>query len=161
MTDLRVRPTMKFIRLAYLFWLAVAVAILIYNRAVLPTPERGLDILLAVPALFIAMNMARHLRRRFTLLSIEGGRLRYESGMLSKSTRTLEVAKVQDVRVDQTLLQRIFNIGALTLETAGETGRLTMSSIDGPQQVAERILDTAHKAAGKARPGEAPGPPPK
>jgi hypothetical protein len=53
----------------------------------------------------------------------------------------LDLAKIQDVRVDQTVGQRILNLGNLTLETAGETGSLTMPNIDSPRQVADRILN--------------------
>ena len=37
-------------------------------------------------------------------------------------------------------------IGGITLETAGETGRLTMENIDNPQQVADHILALARRA---------------
>ncbi len=53
----------------------------------------------------------------------------------------MELAKVQDVRVDQTLGQRMLNIGDLSLETAGETSRIVMQSIDRPQEAADHILE--------------------
>jgi len=51
---------------------------------------------------------------------------------------------VQDVRVDQSLGQRLLQIGNLSIETAGEASRLTMENIDNPQQVADEIIDAAH-----------------
>ena len=62
--------------------------------------------------------------------------------MLSRSTRTMELSRIQDVRVDQTLLQRMIGIGTITVETAGETGRLSMANVDRPQTVADIILDS-------------------
>ena len=35
--------------------------------------------------------------------------------------------------------------GDLSIETAGESSRLTFPSIDGPQAVADRIIDASHR----------------
>jgi uncharacterized membrane protein YdbT with pleckstrin-like domain len=64
--------------------------------------------------------------------------------MASRSTRTMEIHKVQDVRVDQSLTQRLLGTGNISIETAGETSRLTLVNIDRPQYVADRILEAAH-----------------
>ena len=77
------------------------------------------------------------------MLTIAGGKMKFEQGMLSKSTRNLELAKIQDVRVDQSLGNRLLGLGDLTLETAGESGSLTIRKIDRPQQVDDQILELA------------------
>ena len=59
----------------------------------------------------------------------------------------MEIKKVQDVRVDQSLGQRILGVGDISIETAGESSRLTMVSIDRPQAVADKILEAAHQSA--------------
>jgi len=162
MADLVVRPTMKFVKISYCFWLLIGLALVVYNYGYLETPQQGPLYLLAIPGFMILWTLARHVARHFVVLSLDGGRLRYETGMLSKSTRTLEVGKVQDVRIDQSFAQRIIGIGSLTLETAGETGRLSIEDIDSPQRVADRILDVAHRAGGTppASPGGSIYPPP-
>jgi uncharacterized membrane protein YdbT with pleckstrin-like domain len=63
--------------------------------------------------------------------------------MTSKSTRTIQLSKVQDVRVDQGLMQRLFNIGNISIETAGETSRLSIPNVDDPQALADEILNRA------------------
>jgi membrane protein YdbS with pleckstrin-like domain len=97
--------------------------------------------LLGLPALAALYLAVRHIRRRLVKLTILDDRLRYEAGLLSKTTRTMELAKVQDVRVDQTVGQRMLNIGHLSLETAGETSRIVMPSVDRPHEAADRILE--------------------
>jgi len=97
----------------------------------------------AVPALAVLYLMIRHMRRRMVKLTILDDRLRYEAGFLSKTTRTMELTKVQDVRVDQTMGQRMLNIGNLSLETAGESSRIVMPSVDRPHEAADRILEYA------------------
>jgi uncharacterized membrane protein YdbT with pleckstrin-like domain len=78
-------------------------------------------------------------------MTMIGDKLRYETGMLSKSTRTIQLSKVQDVTVRQSVGQRVAGVGDLTIETAGETSRLTFSNIDGPQEMADRIIDASHR----------------
>ena len=81
------------------------------------------------------------LRRQFTKTTVSGDRLRYEAGTFSKSTRTIQLSKLQDVRVDQNLMQRMFGVGDLSLETSGETSRLTIENVDSPQNVADELLN--------------------
>jgi uncharacterized membrane protein YdbT with pleckstrin-like domain len=89
--------------------------------------------------------MSRMMRRRFTKTSITGDRLRFESGMTSKTTRNIQISKIQDVRVDQRMSQRMFNVGDLSIETAGEASRLTVHNVDGPQALADEILNRAQR----------------
>src|ERR1022692_2378099 len=51
------------------------------------------------------------LRRQFTKTTITGDRLHYETGVFAKTTRTIQLAKLQDLRVDQTFTQRMFGVG--------------------------------------------------
>jgi membrane protein YdbS with pleckstrin-like domain len=44
-------------------------------------------------------------------------------------------------------MQRIFNVGNLSLETAGEASRLTIHNVDKPQALADEILNRAQKGA--------------
>jgi uncharacterized membrane protein YdbT with pleckstrin-like domain len=76
-------------------------------------------------------------------LIIAAGKLRYETGMMSRSVRNMELAKVQNVRVDQSFMDRILDLGTISIETAGETSSLTMQGIEEPQQVANYILEAA------------------
>ena len=90
-------------------------------------------------------TLARQLRLRYTKLIIAGDKLKYETGMMSRSSRSMDLAKVQDVVVDQTFMDRILSLGTISIQTAGETSRLTMSGVENPQQVAEFILASARK----------------
>jgi membrane protein YdbS with pleckstrin-like domain len=101
-----------------------------------------------IPFVLAVFVVIRHIQRRMTKITISSERLHYETGLLSKATRTVELAKVQDVRVNQTMMQRIFNIGDASLETAGSSSHIVMHSIDRPQEVANHILDMA-RAAGR------------
>ena len=81
-----------------------------------------------LPALLLLWPLKRHLRNRLTKMTILDDRLRYETGLLSRTTRTILVSRVQDVTVHQRVGQRIFGVGDLSIETAGEASRLIWES---------------------------------
>jgi membrane protein YdbS with pleckstrin-like domain len=135
-----IRPSTKLIRAAYACWVLLAAGILALNW-VEPLVSRWM---LLTPLAGCLWTLGGHIRTRLTLLTLEGDKLRYQTGLLSKSTRTIQIAKIQDVLVEQSLSQRLLGTGNLTIETAGETSRLTVPNIDRPQQVADSILAKAH-----------------
>jgi membrane protein YdbS with pleckstrin-like domain len=92
-------------------------------------------------ALFLAAK--RHVRLQFTSLTYDGHSLKYQDGFFAKSTRMLNLTKIQDVRVDQGVMDRMLGIGTVTFETAGDSSRLVMENVDRPQEVAHRILSLA------------------
>ena len=142
MPRMRLRPSTKFVKLGYVFCLVLAVAIAVYLKSTGPADERMWWALI-VPALLTVLVLARHIEKLVMKLEIKGDHLRFESGLLSKSTRTMELVKVQDVRVDQTLGQRIAGLGDLSFETAGGSSRIVMRSVDNPQLAADHILELA------------------
>ncbi len=148
---MQLRPSIKFVKLSYVLCLVLAVAIGVYLVADKTHPDWAVWTLI-VPGFLLILTAIRHVQRLLVKLEILGDHLRYESGLLSKSTRTMELAKVQDVRVDQTLGQRMANIGDLSLETAGAGSAMVIHSIDNPQQAADHILGLAR--AQRAKPAE-------
>ena len=90
-----------------------------------------------------------------TRIAILEDKLRFDTGFLTKTTRTILISRIQDLTVSQRLSQRMFGIGDLSIETAGETSRLTIPQIDRPQDVANHIQELARKPA-LTRPGEEP-----
>lgn len=155
MEDAVIRPTMKFIRLGYgLVLLAIVAGAVLFFTLIPPDNEWRKDRswIPAVPALLLIWPVRRHLARQFTKATIAGDKLRYEVGALSKSTRNISLPKVQDARVDQTVVQRMFGVGNLSIETAGEASRLTIRNVDRPQQVADEILAASHGTQGAHTP---------
>ena len=75
----------------------------------------------------------------------------YADRQLFKDALCVTLAKSPDevVRFDQTFGQRMIGTGDLSLETAGETSRIVMPSIDRPREVAEHILELSRALRGK------------
>jgi uncharacterized membrane protein YdbT with pleckstrin-like domain len=74
-------------------------------------------------------------------LVISTDRLRHESGFLSKSTHTIDLVKVQDVRVDQSVKQRLLGMGRISVETSGGSSAIAIDNVDNPHQLADMILE--------------------
>jgi uncharacterized membrane protein YdbT with pleckstrin-like domain len=134
-----VRPSIRLVRPFY----SVSILLIVLVFALVNNTENtSYDWLFVLPAVLLVWTVVRHVKLRFTTLKLEAGKLRYQTGMFTKSTRTLEIAKVQDVQVDQTLTQRLLNIGDIRIETAGDSAPLYMRNIDNPQAVADYILES-------------------
>jgi uncharacterized membrane protein YdbT with pleckstrin-like domain len=137
MADLIIRPSVKLIKLGYAFAILAGLAI---GIAVYYTTETAWGFLALLLVLWPA---ARHFKQKLSKITIEGDKLRYEVGLLTTTSRTIQLTKVQDVTVRQTFKQRIVGIGDLSFETAGETSRLTIGNIDQPQSIADHIMEMA------------------
>jgi uncharacterized membrane protein YdbT with pleckstrin-like domain len=143
--DLLIRPTMRFIRMGYTA-VFVAIALALAFASNIP----GFPVWIAAALTTLLLWPAwRQLRRRFTRLVVSGGKLRYEEGIASRITRSFPLGRIQNVRVDQTLRQRVFKVGDLSIETAGETGPLRIRNIDDPHEVADAISEAAQQYSGK------------
>jgi membrane protein YdbS with pleckstrin-like domain len=143
---MEVRPSLKAVKAAYL--LCLLAELVLGGLWWYFQPDLTFWAVAPIPVVLAVFVATRHVKRRMTKITISSDRLHYETGMFSKVTRTVELVKVQDVRVSQTVMQRIFNIGDISLETAGGSSRIVMDSIDRPQEVANHIMDMA-RAAGK------------
>lgn len=138
MPDLIIRPTKKWIRLEYwTAFLVLCICIGIYVNKYEANPKLGY--FLIIPALLFVFPIRSHLRQRYTKITLSGDKLRYEVGVMSRSTRTIQLSKVQDVTVTQSVMQRLAGTGNIFIETAGEASRLTLVNIDNAHEVADAI----------------------
>jgi uncharacterized membrane protein YdbT with pleckstrin-like domain len=92
-----------------------------------------------------------HLSKRFIVYRITRDAMRREAGLLSKQTETLQLNKVQNVKVDQSMLQRMTDVGTLTISTAADHAPLLMRDIDSPNEVSSRIMQLANDSSGAGR----------
>ncbi len=138
MADFVVHPTKKWLRLQYTtVFIVFCIAVFLYVNYFPEQPAW----LLILPGLLFLWPMTGSVRLRFTKVVVTGDKLRYESGILSKCTRTIQVPKIQNVTVNQSLLQRLQRVGDISIETSGETSRLTVANIDDPQELADWLID--------------------
>ena len=142
LSEMIIRPTMKFIYMGYAVTVLIVAALVVATmRLQWPAsiPSAWQLWIPWLPAVLLLWPLKRHLRNRLTKITILDDRLRYETGLLRKTTRTILISRVQDVTVHQRIGQRIFGLGDLSIETAGEASRLAIFQIDRPQEIADHI----------------------
>lgn len=149
MADIVIRPSMKFIKAGYVCaLLLVGAAVVAEYRYVVNRYPEFFPYLPIATLLVLLWPIKRHLQRQTIKLTMAGDKLRYETGLTSKSMRIIQLPKVQDVRVLQSFRQRIFGVGDISIETAGENSRLVVENLDRPRELAEQITDaSAHSAS--------------
>lgn len=103
--------------------------------------------------LLFLIPIRKHLRTRVVSLTVDTDHLTLESGILSRARRTVDLSKVQDVTVTQSITERMLGMGHLVVESAGERSSIAMEGIDNPRAVADLILTRAkelmrHRAQG-------------
>src|SRR3981081_2791759 len=144
MADVVLRPTMRYVSLGYLRVVLIIIGAFVLHAMYLPDQPYWVP---CIAALLLLWPLERQMRRYAAKVTISGDKLRDETGFLAKSTRTIQLSKIQDVRVDQSLGQRFFGGGNISIETAGEPSGLTVFHIDNPQHVADMILHAGEQHA--------------
>ncbi|MGO9097657.1 MAG: PH domain-containing protein [Bryobacteraceae bacterium] len=136
MADIVIHPTRKWLRFQYTtLFFVFCFAVFLYNNYWQAQPLW----LLLIPALLFLYPLLGSLRRRFTKMTISGDKLRYECGIYSKTTRTIQISKIQETTVNQSLTQRLVGIGNLSIDMAGEASPLVIPNIDEPRLVADEL----------------------
>jgi uncharacterized membrane protein YdbT with pleckstrin-like domain len=72
-------------------------------------------------------------------ISIDGGKVRYSHGLLSKDRTELDVPAIRSVRIRQTLFQRIFDTGDILIFTAGDTPEIVIKGVPHPHRAKELL----------------------
>src|SRR5262245_23177363 len=146
MSEMIIRPTMKFLYVGYIVTLiAIAGFFALAGRMQWPPWVAWVSLVL------LLWPIQRHGLNRLTKMTILDDKLRYETGALGKTTRTILISRVQDLTVHQSISQRIFGVGNLSIETAGESSRLTIPSVDRPQEIADHIQELSAKVPPQVR----------
>lgn len=142
MAEMIIRPTMKYIYLGYGLVITLAILLAVGLKHIQMPAKIPLALqpwIPFLPFLLLLWPLKRHLRNRLTKMTILDDRLRYESGLTTRTTRTILISRVQDVTVHQRIGQRLFGVGDVSIETAGGSSRETIYNIDRPQQIADHI----------------------
>jgi uncharacterized membrane protein YdbT with pleckstrin-like domain len=148
MAELEIRPTLRFVILGYLAVAGLLVAAIVWwNMEGTPVTQGAV----AVAAILFLWPVIRHVQARRVRCKLEGANLRYEEGLVSTTVRTIPVANVQDVTVRRGLVQRIWGLGDLRIETAGDSAPVEIDNVESPQTTADRVLAARGTASGQGQ----------
>ena len=102
--------------------------------------------LLAIPWIAFLPPLKMHITRRLVTLRLQDDHLILETGFFSRTRRTVDTAKIQDVTVRQSFGQRILGTGDLMLESAGESGAMGIPNLDRPHEIADAIIQSSKRS---------------
>jgi uncharacterized membrane protein YdbT with pleckstrin-like domain len=115
--------------------------------------QHGLQPLMAAPVavlflLWSAYLLATFAGRRSTLYTLTAQRLEIEQGVLGRHTASLDLFRVRDVTLDQTLFERLRGVGRITIVSADQ---VEPSLLVGPVADARVLFDTLRDTVAAAR----------
>ena len=138
-----IRPSMKTVRAAYGFAVLVVIAGFWLYFTYGENQPRWL---LAIPWIAFLPPLKMHITRRLVTLRLQDDHLILETGFFSRTRRTVDTAKIQDVTVRQSFGQRILGTGDLMLESAGESGAMGIPNLDRPHEIADAIIQSSKRS---------------
>ena len=97
--------------------------------------------------LFALALLVGFLRRVATVYTITNQRLRIKHGIIARHVQQTELARVQNVNTDQSMLERMLQVGTVDFDTAG-TGDadFKFTGVEEPEEVVAAV-DVAKKEA--------------
>jgi uncharacterized membrane protein YdbT with pleckstrin-like domain len=135
-----VRPTMLFIKIGYAAAVlgAILVTVLLAMISFVDIPwYYSLPValgLLLIPAYY-------HLKRNMVRYTLTDSKIEIDYGLIARTTRNIPLAKIQDVTVSASILQRLLGFGSIVVDNASELGGTTvLNNINTPRHYADLIL---------------------
>lgn len=98
-----------------------------------------LAILLIPVAVGILILMVWYLKCKSTLLQIRGNEIVLEKGLLNKERTELNISSIRTVKISQTLGNRIFKVGTLSVFTAGDSPEVQVQGMPRPEVFRELV----------------------
>jgi len=90
--------------------------------------------LLLVPAYY-------HLKRNMVRYTLTDSKIEIDYGLIARTTRNIPLAKIQDVTVSASILQRMLGFGDVVVDNASEVGGTTvLHNINNPRHYADLLL---------------------
>jgi hypothetical protein len=125
-------------------FLCIVLTIVILAGAIIPAIYGRYWPLLLTPLALLPLLIPRYIARS-TRYRITNYRIDYERGLLSKNIDTLELWHVEDISFHQSLLDRIFKVGNLTVLSHDDTNpTLVLRGLPNPRplfdQLKQRII---------------------
>jgi uncharacterized membrane protein YdbT with pleckstrin-like domain len=98
-------------------------------------------------AVFLGLLLIGWLKRISTRYSITDRRLRIQRGIIARNVEEARLERVQNVNVQQSVLQRVLQVGTVDFDTASNRADDTFQfrGIAQPERIT-RLVDEAHEA---------------
>jgi membrane protein YdbS with pleckstrin-like domain len=140
------RPTMIFVLIRYtiaaLFVIAVAALMGVLNNRYPETVNGQIAFMfiLGVGLIVFAYAVYHHIERLREVYTLTDHKLEMRYGLIAKTVRNIPLRNIQDVTVTRSVWQRFLNLGDIGIESASESGKITLDDIHHPDRYANLIM---------------------
>lgn len=91
-------------------------------------------LMLLVPAFY-------HVKQRLVRYRLTESQLEVDEGLISRTTRSVPIRRIQDVTVSASITQRLLGFGDMMIDNASdEGGKLVLRNINSPKRYADELL---------------------
>jgi uncharacterized membrane protein YdbT with pleckstrin-like domain len=135
-----ITPTLKFVKAGYVTAVVAAFAFVALMSLVLPGVWWFIAV--AIGILFLAVPAYFHLKQKMTRYTLTDTMIEIDRGLVSRSTQSVPLRRIQDVTVTSTVMQRVLGFGDVVVDNASETGgKVVLDNIDSPRKYANMLLE--------------------
>lgn len=138
-------PTLMFVKIGYVLaalgalLLAAALGILGYVFTIAAGITAGISVVLGLSLFLIPAFF--HIKAKLVRYSLTGSQIEVDTGLISRTTRSIPLRRIQDVTVTTSAAQRLLGFGDLVIENASEEGgKVILKNINTPKLYADLML---------------------
>src|SRR4030081_917945 len=133
--------------------LVPTLAVLVIVVALLLVPLAALHDLRWFVVLVLLLGLLVYLDIQYIIwrsesYTISDQRVLLRRGVIGKYSRSVGIARVQDVTTSQGLLGRVFDYGTVEIESAGKDGAEILAYVPDPQDFRNVLLEQLHPGVG-------------
>jgi uncharacterized membrane protein YdbT with pleckstrin-like domain len=125
----------------------IVVAIVVAGALVRPPGSLGslrwFVLLALLLGLFVYLDI-QYIMWRAETYTITDERVLLRRGVIGKFSRSIGLARVQDVSTSQNLLGRVFDFGTVEIESAGKDGAEILTYVPDPQHFRNVLFERLH-----------------
>jgi uncharacterized membrane protein YdbT with pleckstrin-like domain len=123
--------------------LAISIVLVFVNFTGQLGQLRWFAVLLMLLGLFVYIDV-RYIIWRSVTYTITDQRILQRRGVLGKFTRSIGIARVQDVSTSQSLFGRLFHFGNVEIESAGRDGSEVFTYVPDPDHFRDILFEQLH-----------------
>ena len=134
-----ISPTMIFIKASYVMAAIGALLLVALVSAVFVSVPIWAAILVGL--LLFLIPAYYHVKQKMVRYTLTDSKLEIDQGLISRTTKSVPIRRIQDVTVSSGVTQRMLGFGDLVIDNAGEEGgKVTLKNINTPKQYADILL---------------------
>lgn len=141
-----ISPTLMFVKAGYVL-AALGALLLVATFSAFTSVSAWIAVLIG---LFLFLIPAfYHVKQKLVRYTLTDSKLEIDEGLISRSTRSVPIRRIQDVTVSSSALQRLLGFGDLMIDNASdEGGKVILKNINRPKQYADILLRQMRRLEG-------------